>query len=318
MPKISQLPEQDTPTITDKAPIVSGGITNYATLANLITLFFNNIPTGNPSPTTRASEQLFNHVASGGVWTGDSYGTNRNASMTALVCYINGRRIAIGAVTARTFTASKDTYIDVLDNADGTGTLVYTEVANNAASPALASNSIRIGIIVTGATTIANVGSVNQGQENKVLPIVSSVAYAVTDSLGNLICPSDPNRKLLGQRQFVVSVGTGTTAETLITGLNCPVIVPAGRKIKVTMFSYAITISSGVASTFIYEGIFGSGGVQIQAWNISTTNIGCIIERTYTPTSLTPTFTATISTTAANPTVNAAATLPVFLRVELS
>jgi len=116
----------------------------------------------------------FDYVASGLVWSGDAYGSTRNASMTSGVVVINGNPITVASVTARSFTASRDTYIDVLDAGDGTGTVVYTEVTNNAASPALAANSIRIGIIVTGASNIANVGSVNQGQEDKLLPITSS------------------------------------------------------------------------------------------------------------------------------------------------
>ena len=109
--------------------------------------------------------------------------------MTSGVIYINGRRLTASAVAAQSFTASKDTYIDASDNGDGTALLTYTEVANNAASPALAANNVRIGIIVTGAITIAAAGSVNHGQEDKVLTFASSVPYAVTDSLGNLLFP---------------------------------------------------------------------------------------------------------------------------------
>lgn len=190
--------------------------------------------TDNVDPVKRDDEMTFDFVASGGVWTGDSYGSNRNASMTALVAYINGQRGTISAVTARTFTASKDTYIDVLNTA-GVFTLVYTEVANNAASPALAADSIRLGIIVTGASNIANAGSVNQGQETKVLPIASSLPYQVTDSLGNLICPRDSSRRLLGYRILTANQGSITT-EAVITGLNVPIIIPqSGRKIKITL-----------------------------------------------------------------------------------
>lgn len=190
--KISGLPKQVAPATADKVPLVHGNETDYALLSDLITLFFNNIPSGViPGLTT-------DYVISGGVWTGDSLAVNRNASMTAISVYLGQRTIAIGAVVARTFTASKDTYIDILNNLDGTGTLVYTEVSNNAASPALASNSIRIGIIVTGATTIAAAGSINQGQDEKVLPISASIAYAINDSLGNRICRRNANETRRG------------------------------------------------------------------------------------------------------------------------
>lgn len=185
-------------------------------------------------------EALFDFVNSGGVWTADSAGVNRNASMTALATTIDGWRSLIGAVTSRTFTASKDTYIDVLRTTTTTA-LVYTEVSNNAASPALASNSLRLGIIVTGATTIAAAGSINQGQHDIVLPIASSIPYAVTDSLGNLICPRDPNSKLLGYRQAISAQVINSVALTDVTALNVTVKVPANRKVKITALVYSLS-----------------------------------------------------------------------------
>jgi len=191
---------------------------------------------------TIQTETEFDFIASGGVWSGDGYGASLNASMTAVTAYIGGRRGTVAAVTARTFTASKDTYVDVLNTA-GTFSLVYTEVANNAASPALAANSIRLAIIVSGAN-IAAVGSVNQGQENKVLPIASSIAYTTTDSLGNLICPRDSTRRVLGYRQGA-NFSTSSTGAVDVTGVSAPVIVPAGRKVKVTSFATQFTAAGG-------------------------------------------------------------------------
>jgi hypothetical protein len=142
--------------------------------------------------------------------------------MTSGVVRINGRRFTVATVTARSFTASKDTYVDILYSAtDNTGTPVYTEVTNNAASPALASNSVRIGIVVAGATSIAAAASINQGQETMLLPIASSIPYAVTDSLGNLICPRDPNRKVLGFKQ-VLADQTLISGPSDITGFKLP------------------------------------------------------------------------------------------------
>lgn len=195
-------------------------------------------------PETRFSDSFFDHVASGCVWSADAAGSTRVASMTAGVAYIGGKRLVISAITSRTFTASKDTYIDL----DTTGTPQYTEVANNAASPALTSGYLRIGIIVTGAGSIAAAGSVNQGEQDKVLPIASSIAYTTTDSLGNLICPRDPNHRLLGYRQ-VISSQTGVTTEVDATGLSVPIIVPAGRRVKITT-NAAFDVSNTDSSIF--------------------------------------------------------------------
>lgn len=322
MPKISQLPQTTDPTTSDKIPFVRNGITVHALLSELIELFFTNIPAGSGSPVTRWSENFYDFVASGGVWSGDSYGVNRNASMTAMIIYINGRRISIGAVSARTFTASKDTYIDVLDNLDGTGTLVYTEVSNNAASPALASNSVRVGIIVTGATTIASAGSVNQGEETKVLPIASSIAYAVTDSLGNLICPRDPNRKLLGQRQRVADfTSTSTPAMTDITGLNCPVIIPAGaRKIKVSYSARYNKVSAAGGNGYDVQILEDSTVIQMMSQTSAGAEYANVpkLEHIYTPSAGSHTYKLQFAQGAAGTfTVAASATAPASIKIEL-
>ena len=166
----------------------------------------------------------YDFVASGCIWTGDAYGSTRLASMTAGVVYINGVRVSVSAVTARAFTASKDTYVDV----DDSGTISYTEVANNAASPSLSANSIRIAIIVTGGSSIANVGAINQGQPGKLLPVASSNYYMVCDSLGNRICPRNPSGGLLGMRAIYANDTTGGTAEADVTGLNLLPLIADG------------------------------------------------------------------------------------------
>jgi hypothetical protein len=177
----------------------------------------------------------YDFVYSGLIITADSVGVNKNYSISSGVVVINGNPVTVAAVSAQTVGASKDRYIDILDNGDGTGIYITTEVANNSASPALAANSIRIGIVVAGATTIATTGSLNQGQETIVLPIASSTAYTTTDSLGNLICPRDPNRKILGYRQIVANFASAATAAD-ITGLNLTCIIPTGRKVRVSAF----------------------------------------------------------------------------------
>lgn len=208
---------------------------------------------------------LYDFIESGCVWSGDAYASTRNASMTAGVVWIGGKRLTVAAVTARSFTASKDVYVDLLDNGDGTAIPVYTDNVTNAASPALAANSVRLAIIVVGATNIAAATSVNQGQETMVVPIASSIPYAVTDSLGNLICPRDPNRKILGYRQLT-SAFTNTTigAYTDITGLNFVINVPTGRKVRFTFIPGQYISSSGVAGSFVESSIYdATGAVEI-------------------------------------------------------
>lgn len=329
MPKISQLSSDSNPSTNDSLAGIqaSGPTTQRFTLANLINFFWTlaNIPTGGTSPITRDNESEFAFVSSGLVWTADAPGSTKNASMTAGVVYINGRRISISAVTARTFTASDDTYIDVLDNGDGTGTLVYTLVSNNAASPALAANSMRIGIICCGATFIPNSGSVNQGQEFMILPIASSIAYAVTDSIGNLICPRDPNRKLLGQRQITSNLtGLNATAITALVGLSVPVIVPAGRKIKVLVSNGYIQSVGGATdpTLYIYDGTTVAGGTAIaltvRTINSVTNYAGVdFSSNAITPAATNKNYIVAYAVDVQSINLNATATYPVNIRVEL-
>lgn len=180
--KVSGLPTDSSLKATDYFPIndATGPTTKRTLLSTFAAWLFNqvNIPAGSGSPVTRFDEAFTDFVASGLIWTADAAGSTRNASMTSGTVYINGRRILLSGVAARTFLANLDTYIDVLDNLDGTGTLVYTTVANGAASPALAANSLRLGYIGVGATSIAAAANI--------------VQWGV-DSLGNFRRNNSPN-----------------------------------------------------------------------------------------------------------------------------
>lgn len=285
--------------------------------------WFTALASGELSTDPLRTELFFDYIYSGMVWSGDSYGSTRNASMTSGVMYINGRRLTATTVTARSFTASKDTYVDASDNGDGTALLTYTEVANNAASPALAANSVRIAIVITGASSIANAGSVNQGEESKILPIASSIPYAVTDSLGNLICPRDPNRKLLGQRIITTTFASSSLTPVQITGLSVPVIVPANRKVKVSIIGDSMenNTANSYAQVNIYEGTV-AGGTQL-ARNVVRAAVGSMpvplaTHHIYTPTTTSLTYNASLNAlTSGQASINAATAYPIKLIVEL-
>jgi len=210
---------------------------------------------------------LYDFIESGCVWSGDAYASTRNASMTAGVVWIGGKRLTVAAVTARSFTASKDVYVDLLDNGDGTAIPVYTDNVTNAASPALAANSVRNAIIVVGATNIAAATSVNQGQETMVVPIASSIPYAVTDSLGNLICPRDPQRKILGYRQITSNFATASTTAVAITGLSAPIIAPSsGRKIRATVYGQLTASTLRNVTLSLWDGAVGGTQLVAGSW----------------------------------------------------
>lgn len=282
-------------------------------------------PSINTSIDTARAETVFDHVVAGGcVIAGDAYASTRLASMTAGVVYINGKRLTVAAVNNRTYTASRDTYVDASDNGDGTALLTYTEVTNNNTSPALAANSVRVGIVVTGASNIASVASINQGQEDKVLPIVSSIPYTTTDSIGNLICPRDPQRKILGYRQLISGASTTSTSVVQITGLTCPCIVPAGRKIVVSVYSgyaYASGTARGVIQA--WDGTVGSGTQLAEAWtngvngNYNAGNGKAERQTTYAAGGAKTFNGGYLIAPSGTLTFGAAATAPAFIKVEL-
>ncbi len=92
-------------------------------------------------------------ISSGGVWSADNLTVDLDASMTAVVAYIGGQRITASAVTARAFTASKYTAIDL--GVDGT--IDYNEGTTVPTLPALAADHIRLAVIITDGTSTTTV-----------------------------------------------------------------------------------------------------------------------------------------------------------------
>lgn len=90
-------------------------------------------------------------VESGGVPATDS---DLTSDVSACVAYVNGYRVSKGA-TAQTYTASRDTYLDLSQ----TGVYTQSAVTIGATQPAVAANSVRLAKVVTDGTTITTVTS---------------------------------------------------------------------------------------------------------------------------------------------------------------
>jgi hypothetical protein len=266
-------------------------------------------------PVTLFNENTFDHVVSGCVWTADAVASTRNASMTAGVIMLAGKRLTVAAVTARSFTASRDVYVDFSDNGDGTAAVTYTDNTLNAVSPALAAGSIRNAIIVVGASNIAADTSINQGQENRVLPIASSIPYAVTDSLGNLICPRDPQRRLLGYRQVSADQGSITTV-TDLTGLAATIKAPEGTKIKILgRVRLGNSSTDQVNNVYIFEDV-----TQLDADSVLSRSGGASVtgrpEITLTPTAGTHTYKLRMDTGGGTAILKASTNTLAWIRIE--
>jgi hypothetical protein len=262
-----------------------------------------------------ASSVIQNFVASGGALAISSglIGTFSN-----ITYFIAGQYYSATSIANKTYTVSKDTYVDI----NTSGTVTYTEVANNAASPALSGSNIRIGI---GVTSGAALTSFNQGSNSSTAPTVSSSILMRTDSLGNLIYPNNPNGGLLGYRQITSAVtGITSTSGAQVTGLSAAVVIPAGGRPVRIIASANLYMTTGVTqgALSIWDGTVGSG----TALDLAETNPVAVSQPNkeiamaiVTPAAGTKTYNVGLKTgNGADPAnIDAAATYPAFISVEL-
>ncbi len=111
-------------------------------------------------------------------------------SSTAGILYYGGNKVFVASDGGHTYTASKDTYVDV----SSAGVYTYLEVANGAGAPALTPNSLRVAKVVTNASA------------------VTAVVQAGADSNGMPIYPHAPTAKATGS-----DIDTGTDDSKTVT-----------------------------------------------------------------------------------------------------
>lgn len=196
-------------------------------------------------------------VVSGGVW---SVVSGLNGAMTLCTAYQAGLKSTAAAIATRAFTINKDTYVDILRGGTlfaPTFSVVYTEVANGAASPALAANSIRLAKVITNGSAI------------------TSILQRYMDSLGNLYRPLPDGTKSVDANGWTVyEHGTfrryrkRLTFSQTIAGLAILTVsstnLPEGMPTIAAAFmgySWAVTSNAG-ALQIAWEGSTGSAGLQ--------------------------------------------------------
>lgn len=270
----------------------------------------------NANPQTRGLETTANFVYTGCIW---SLVSVFSGTMTGGTIYVNGIRVVVSGIGANTFAASSDTYVYI----DSLGNVTYSAVSNNAASPSATANAILVAIVITNGSTIT---SVNQGAVTAVAPIVASNTLTVCDSLGNLIYPTDPASKLLGYRQVTSTLTNISTSNTAvaITGLSVPVIVPTGRKIKISVYIKELTTSAITTPVVsIYDGAVPAGTL-IQDCDGATMATSAYVQSLYgeaplvIPSTNSKTYNAGIRNTAsANVSITAEAAAVSTMKVEL-
>lgn len=85
---------------------------------------------------------------------------------------------------------------------------------------------------------------------------VSAVSYSTQSNPYGL--PAFSN--VIGYAMVVGAISTTSTTATLANGLTCPVVIPAGRRVKVTVYTPELT-ASGPSNCYItaWDGTVGSG-----------------------------------------------------------
>lgn len=183
-------------------------------------------------------------VFTGGIW---SLTSGLNGAMTALAAYINGYKNTLAAIAARAFTINKDTYIDILkDPSTHAFSVVYTEVANGAAAPALAANSIRLAKVITNGSTITSV-----------------VQFGLDANGGNRIYPNAPvtgkNVDLLTFEKIRLKLSGSTGLNSTGATLNFAV-TDYVQGSKLSRSGNAVLVGAGVSRVKITMKVFGDGG----------------------------------------------------------
>lgn len=194
------------------------------------------------------------YIVSGCVWTADSSGSTLAGSMTSGTVMIKGILLTVAAVTSRTFTASKDTYVDLQDNTDGTASITYTEVGNNAASPNIpggqnALTSIRCAIIVSsGSALTTGIATINQGSSAITGPGTSAQTSTVAAG----------------------SNGANITASTLSVAANS---LPAAGQISITHSTqqYVLAYTGGGGTTTLTGVTVVTGSGTVSTGDVITT-----------------------------------------------
>jgi hypothetical protein len=146
--------------INQLAAVINGNVDSNNIAANGVTTSnLTDAAVTEQKLTHRPSEYLADFVASGGVVAQSAglVGTFSN-----IVYYIAGVRYTATSVANKTYTASKDTYVDV----NSSGTPAYNEVANGATAPSLTAGYIRVAKVVTSGAAITSV--TQYGKENAV------------------------------------------------------------------------------------------------------------------------------------------------------
>lgn len=201
---------------------------------------------------TTMDEAFSDFVVSSGVAISQS--TGLIGTISSGTVYIGGKRMPI-ASTTKTFTASKDTYVDayVISGANS-ATLSFTELASGATGSTPANSGIHVGKVLSNASAIV------------------TISQSFTDTLGNPLKPISPVSTvgLYNPYKFYAYAGSaynwGTNAWAKVA-LNTKLFDTNGN-FDITNYRYTAPVSgfyffTGMART---SGAVGGNLYGIQLW----------------------------------------------------
>lgn len=184
-------------------------------------------------------------------------------------------------------------------NAVSAGSLEYAEVLNVSFS-----TNTTVTVRVPDGCQIPTTGG------------ISSVYYSTQNNPYGLPFFS----KILSNARIHADFAIASATPTQVSGLTCPVYIPAGATVKLTLIGNMFNSGANSNILAIWDGVVNSG-TKVQASNIDfdagskarATSTGLIL----TPTSGAKTFNAGLSANAGTATLQGAITYPANLQVEL-
>lgn len=240
----------------------------------------------------------------------------------------------VGAVLPSGTVVSKTIYVAAIYNSNDTKWDVVAVGTEGVTSGGGAGAGV---VIQPDAPTETNV--LWYDTDDTTVPITTGDAHSVdgyhasATATANTLLPLDASSTypqtvlqttLLGYAQNTSGFTTASTGPVLITGLSTSVTIPtlpSGRRIKVTAYCRDIyNGSTGYATMSLWEGTVGSG-TQLQQGLLYTSagtaagpgNVVAIIN----PTAGAKTYNAAMAVTAGTGSLDAAATYPAFISVEI-
>jgi len=161
-----------------------------------------------------------NFIFEGLDWITATTSGDLDYTFNAMTCYVEGVRIEV-AVFTRTYTALRDTYLDI----DITGTITFSEVLNSGTAPAQAVGTLRLSKVIAATSTITDVVLL---ANVTAFPTEAGIKYKYveTNIARNLGSPSTPGN----QQIFVQFRGFDSTGAFELDTTETGVTIDIGNK----------------------------------------------------------------------------------------